>query len=179
MQGFVLYSHSQVCGDCGGNSQLSRNSLHKLSQERSVGDRVEAEASQQGPWSSRLPGQSHRREVTLGATRGGVRSDARRLVWGPNEWIEVELVRVCRDTASLNTLGQRVCSWRQATSFLWESTGEERDPTVSPEECREDAFKEVTRHLWNGVGGVSRDRASSKSRPNTQGGPDQRAFLVL
>lgn len=133
MQGFVLYSNSQVCGDCGGNSQLSRNSHHKLSQERGGGARVEAEASQEGRWSSRLPGQSHRREVTLGAARGGVRSDARLLVWGPNEWIEVELVRVCRDTASLNILGQGVCSWRQATGFLWESTGEERDPDVYPE----------------------------------------------
>lgn len=54
MQGFVLYSHSQVCGDCGGNSQLFRNSLHKLSQERGGGAGVEAEASQEGPWSSRL-----------------------------------------------------------------------------------------------------------------------------
>lgn len=30
MQAFVLYSNSQLCGDCGGNSQLSRNSLYKL-----------------------------------------------------------------------------------------------------------------------------------------------------
>lgn len=32
-------------------------------------------------------------------------------------------MRVCRDTASLNILGQRVWSWRQATSFLWEAQG--------------------------------------------------------
>ena len=132
------------------------------------GARVEAEASQEGPWSSRLPGRSHRREVTLGATRGGVRSDARFPVWGPSEWIEVELVRVCRDTASLNILGQRVWSWRQATSFLWESTGEERDRMSAQKSSREEAFKEVTRHLWNGVGGGGRDRANCRSHLNTR-----------
>ena len=30
VQASVLYSNSQVCGDCGDNSQLSRNSLYKL-----------------------------------------------------------------------------------------------------------------------------------------------------
>ena len=33
---------------------------------------------------------------------------------------------------------------------------------------REEAFKEVTRHLWNGVGGGGRDRANCRSHLNTR-----------
>lgn len=36
----------------------------------------------------KAPGQSHGREVTLGATKSGLRSDARLPVWGPSEWTE-------------------------------------------------------------------------------------------
>lgn len=42
---------------------------------------------------------------------------------------------------------------------------------MSPQNSsREEAFKEVTRHLWNGVGGarVSRDRANCRSHLNTR-----------
>lgn len=88
---------------------------------------------------------------------------------------EVELVRVCRDTASSIYWARGSVAETGYKFSLGEHRG--REGLMSAQSsCREEAFK-VTRHLWNGVGEVAGTEQLREPSECTQGGPDPRAFL--